>query len=225
MKKRARDSQRSRYYKAVRVLDQFDEKLPEMADINQYLTEVLGRAPITRRYGRTVERHRFNVRDGRGYGIASVIIEENAITFPRRSRSKALVLRVAAYLVHHYASRYLGGGTRTSELSGHGQAWHSWQYCAIVMDLVRYGMGASAADALRAAFTANRVQWTKPATRTLTPEQQARSVEQGKKIGALMRDRKARIRFSKSNPSAVLVDPDTFADEVSESLYQIWRPR
>jgi putative metallohydrolase (TIGR04338 family) len=54
---------------------------------------------------------------------------------------------------------------------------HGWEFCEIYLSLVSRFMGAEAAARLKAAFKAHKARFTKPRTRTLTPEQRATMIE------------------------------------------------
>lgn len=50
--------------------------------------------------------------------------------------------------------------------SEYGHASHGWRFCAIYIDVVRWVIGAEAAEALKASFKRNKVRFTPPVKRT-----------------------------------------------------------
>jgi putative metallohydrolase (TIGR04338 family) len=142
----ARDNQKSRLYKAENVLNEFSERLetvPEMAD---YLTKVMNRAPIQARYGAYLEM-RTEVRDGRGCRRA--LGSRHWIKMPKWARTQFIVL-------HEYAHAL------TIRKFGSLVADHGREYASVYLDLVRFGLGKEAHDALVASFKANRVRYRLP---------------------------------------------------------------
>jgi putative metallohydrolase (TIGR04338 family) len=152
-----RDSQRQRVYNAERILLPLSVPLREVRDIERYITKNMARKAILRRYpdaSRSV-----NVRDGRGtrrpmaYGTRSISI-------PLWARNESIVLHEMAHII---AERHF-----------QGHASHGWQFCAVMLDLVRFCMGNEAHATLLASYNAHKVRYRAPRKRApLTPEQRA----------------------------------------------------
>ncbi len=154
-----RDQQRSKLYKAERIaLETMSSPLPTIKDIELYLNKVFAKAPIQRRFGKYLNRQ-IEVRDGRGRlkagGCAAYI------TIPvgedKWGRHQWVVLHEIAHSI-------------TQRKYGMKPAAHGWQFAAIYLDLVRFGMSKEAHDALKASFKAHKVRFTEKKTRKATPE-------------------------------------------------------
>jgi len=172
-----RDSQRTKVYKAEdsaliplrRPLDGIDEAI-ELAH------RTMLRAGIRSRYGYAANSVSWPVnitasKGGRSWGgresIAlgkhagftdHILLHELAHTI--HARITAMVKRQLRFGKNLY-------GTRTIELAG--GAAHGWQFCQVYLDLVWFGMGRDAYEALKASFKRDKVKWHKP--KELTPEQ------------------------------------------------------
>ncbi len=205
--KRERDSQRARFYKAVKALKPFETKLPEMADIRTFVDRLRTSAPLKRRHY-AVAWH-VEVKDGRGVTRAIGYPSSNEITFPRHDRTNVAVCHCYAYVVAY----------RTNKLG----AWHGWHYCSILLDLVRWGISHEAADALKEAFDKEGVRYAKPVKRKLTKEQKAAAVVKGEKLAVLRKDQLARERFAKEYPEAPVISKTEFGGDW-EDIYRLWRP-
>lgn len=138
-----RDSQRSRVYAADYALHETAPRLETIADINAFVAQVLSKATIQRRYGDHLK-GTITVHDGRGRRAACG--GRDYIKMPAWSRSQALVLHEVAHVI--VERRY-----------GDRVAAHGREFCAIYLDLVRFGMGVQAHDALKGFFQANRVRF------------------------------------------------------------------
>jgi putative metallohydrolase (TIGR04338 family) len=90
------------------------------------------------------------------------------------ARSKKLV-------IIHEIAHFLAG-------AGHG---HDWKFCEIELDLVRHFLGKEAYDTLKASFKKNKVRYTKPVKRNLSPEQRQ-----------ALSDRMAAVRAAKQKSAA-----------------------
>ncbi len=138
-----RDSQKGKLYKAEKILLPISQRLETVPEMEKYLKKVLDRAPIQRRYSRWLGR-KIVVKDGRGcrhaYG------NYNWIKMPRWARSQHIVLHEVAHAL-------------TLRKHGDAVADHGWQYAAIYLDLVKFGMGAEAHDALKASFKQHKVRF------------------------------------------------------------------
>ncbi|UTC29781.1 hypothetical protein BAJUN_01510 [Bajunvirus bajun] len=153
-----RDSQRSKLYKAEGVLRSRAARLETVPDIERFIAKVIARAPIQERYGRWL-RTPIKVKDGRGRSNAGG--HERYITMPLWSRTDHIVLHELAH-------------TLTRRKHGLDVAGHGWQYAAIYLDLVWFGMGREAHDVLKASFKAGKVRFAEPRKRApLTDEAKA----------------------------------------------------
>ncbi|AXQ69237.1 hypothetical protein HOU02_gp488 [Caulobacter phage CcrBL9] len=76
---------------------------------------------------------------------------------PRWARCEHIVLHEVAHSL-------------TIRRHGYHVASHGWQYAAIYLDLVRFGMGVEAHRMLKESFKAHKVRWTPKKTRTASPE-------------------------------------------------------
>lgn len=146
---RERDSQRSKLYKAEKVLESMSARLETVPEMDAFLKKVLSRAPIQARYGRVIQRE-IVVRDGRR--CRNALGGVNWIKMPRWSRTQYIVLHEAAHSI-------------TQRKFGLGVAAHGWQYAGVYLDLVRFGMGPAAGEALKASFKAHKVRFTEPRKR------------------------------------------------------------
>jgi len=152
-----RDTQRSKLYKAEAVLDKFASPIREIADVEKYVARQMKRATIRTRYGTAVDPDRWSlaIKDGRGTRRA-LAYGSHAIGLPLWARKDWVVLRELAHVIHNRLPM-AREGTRRQELSG--GASHGWQFAAIYLDLVRFCMGAEAAEALKASFRKHKVRF------------------------------------------------------------------
>lgn len=140
---RARDSQKSKLYKAEGVLDPISRRLETIPEIQAFLTRVLTKATVQRRYGEYLQGE-IKVRDGRGASIARG--GAHYIKMPKWSRCEHIVLHEIA---HTICTRRHG-----SDVAAHGR-----EYAAIYLDMIRFGMSADAAEKLKESFKENRVRF------------------------------------------------------------------
>lgn len=218
-----RDSQRTKVYNSINAASKAVGKpLGDMNEIHALVAKIQSRATLQRRYGKTLKD--IIIADGRHNRWSHG--DRKGICTPRAERTTIYIARALAYTIsaRHRSSRYkLGAGSRHDELYNPKQAWTGWEYCAILMDIVRYGLGEKEADALLAEFDKRNVKWKKPRERVMTPEQKAKAQIRGRELAAQNRDRKRRLEYVAQNPDAKLLDADTFADEYWETLYRVWR--
>lgn len=217
-----RDSQRKKVHESVRAADDLVGKpLADMRAVDQFVAKIQGRATLKRRYGVSLE----DIRVGDGRGSSWTHGDKRGIVVPTRQRTTIYVLRAMAHTIvaRHRRSAYIGSGERHSELRDFHAAWHGWQYCAILMDLVRYGLGETEANVLKAEFEKRNVRWTKPHKKFLTIEQKEKAKKRGRELAAMNKDRKRRLEYIQLNPEAVLKNADEFEEEYWETLYRIWR--
>jgi len=218
-----RDSQRKKVHAAVAECDKaIHLPLADMTAITRLVTKVASRATLSRRYGKTIEN--IEIRDGRGYSWATGHAKEGWITVPRSHRSAIYVLRAMAYVITgRQKMRYISGGDRKSELGSLDAPWHGWEYCAVLMDLVRYGLGETEGNALKAIFVNKNVSWTKPIVRTMTDEQKDAARIRGERLAAQNYDRKRRAQFADLHPGIVYKTQDEFEDYDMEIMYRVWK--
>lgn len=138
-----RDSQKSKLYKAEKVLEQVSSRLETIAEIEGYINHALNRAPIKSRYSRWTGGH-LMIRDGRGARNATG--GTGAVKFPCWSRTQYIVLHELAHVI---AQRKYG-----VYIAGHGRL-----FCEVYLDLVRFVMGVAAHDLLKESFKTNKVKF------------------------------------------------------------------
>jgi putative metallohydrolase (TIGR04338 family) len=154
---RPRDSQRQRVYNAERALLPLAAPLREVRDVERYIKKNMARKAILRRYPRASLS--VNVRDGRGTRSA-LAYGTHTISLPLWARNEAIALHEMAHIVTNRHFR--------------GQAGHGWEFCAVMLDLVRFCMGTEAHATLLASYKAHKVRYRAPRKRApLTPEQRA----------------------------------------------------
>lgn len=216
-----RDSQRKKVYSAIAtVAKSVGTPLPTMPEVERFVRKVMSRSTLQRRYGLTLTKD-IDVRDGRGKSWATG--DRDMITVPKVQRNTIYVLRAMAYTIGMRYRGFYPTGDRT-DLKNRKAAWHGWEYCAILMDLVRYGLGEEEAKALKAEFSSQNIKWRQTKARAkLNPAASAAAQERGRKVAALMKDRRRRIEFVKKYPDAELASPDEFTDPHWETLYRVFR--
>lgn len=238
--KRERDSQQTRFFKAVGVLSAFGKPLKGMSEVRDFIHR-FDRAPLTRRYGEVVDFRAWpvDIKDGRGYGRACASPSDGWVTFPREDRTTDWVVRTVAFIVASRISRisrvrstsrgrsgFIVWGDRREDFKRENNspliAWHGVKYCAVLMDLTRFMLGEDAAKALKESFDLHGVKWVIRAKRKLTPAQKVVAVERGVKLAALRKDQLARARFAKEFPEAPVVSKELFGGDY-EDLYRMWR--
>lgn len=152
-----RDTQRSKVYKAERVLRQFAKPLPKVADVERFVKKQMARKAITNRYPRATRVTK--VKDGRGRRAACAWAG-HTISIPLWARNDAIVLHEMAHIIVN------------REFWNVDYASHGWRFASVFLDLVRFVMGRDAHDALKASFKEHGVKFNKPrAKRVYTPEQ------------------------------------------------------
>jgi len=213
-----RDSQRSRFYRAFSEIEHHTTTLDSMDDVESFIRSMEWKSQI---YGRAISHTQwpFRIKDGRGYSRANYV--DGYLHFPKRDRDRLTVLRVMAYSVHTRMRSTVEFRQATpSRIVLSGGPWHGWEYCYIVMDLVRHTMGTKVANDLKAAFKKHKVKCKPPMI--LSPENEAAAKARGMALAELLRDRRKRIQFLSTYPDAVVVDVDHF-DDYWETLYGVWK--
>lgn len=143
MTTKERDTQKTKLYRAEKILESYSQRVETIPEIVAYLNKCLARAPIRRRYGAYLKRD-IRVHDGRGRRNACG--DANYIKMPLWSRTQYIVLHEVA----HSICRRMHG----PEVAAHG-----WKYASIYLDLVRFCMGEEAAHYLVAGFRTMHVRW------------------------------------------------------------------
>ncbi|AXQ69791.1 hypothetical protein HOU03_gp476 [Caulobacter phage CcrSC] len=123
-------------------------------DIDAYLQKVINKAPVQARFKRETRRS-FKIKDGRGRRKPAAT--GDYITMPAYGRTQWVALHEFAHVI-------------TIRRHGMATAGHGWQFAAIYLDLVRFGMGVEAHRMLKESFKAHKVRWTPKRTRTASPE-------------------------------------------------------
>ena len=154
---RPRDIQRKKVYDAERALLPIAKPLMEVSDVERYIKKNMARKAILRRYPKASRS--VNVRDGRGTRRA-LAYGTHSISLPLWARNESIVLHEMAHII---AARHF-----------QGHAGHGWEFCAVMLDLVRFCMGTEAHATLLASYKANKVRYRAPRKRApMTPEQRA----------------------------------------------------
>lgn len=167
-----RDQQRSRVYKAEKVLSKFAEPLPKVNDVERYVKEVWKSKRVQNAFPKAVRPyvHGFGqtygseptVKDGRG--IRKAKGHQHWIAIPLWARN--------SYIVTHELAHTITRREHGTKVAGHG-----WQYCEIYLTLVLYMLGREAHDVLKASFKQHRVRFTKPRERKpLSPERREQMI-------------------------------------------------
>jgi putative metallohydrolase (TIGR04338 family) len=164
-KRRPRDQQRSRVYRAedlaMKCLGASNERLEAIEQVQAYVVRLMATEWFRRTYHpRPLY---IQVTDGRGRRSACAM-GSNRICMPRWSRSELVILHEVAHCL--LAVDY----SRSRECGAHG-----WRFAEIYLALVRNRMGTEAERALREAFRKQRVRYTEP--RVITEEERAKMAE------------------------------------------------
>lgn len=152
-----RDQQRSKVYKAEKVLDGKTKKLPTTHDMESYVRKIQSRAVLVKRFGWALTRN-IAVKDGRGRRKACG--GSSYISMPLWSRTEWIVLHEVAHTV-------------TIRLFGFNVSAHGWQYANIYLQLVKSMLGPEMHDLLKESFKKHRVRTSpkqKREKKEVTPE-------------------------------------------------------
>jgi putative metallohydrolase (TIGR04338 family) len=149
---RARDSQRSKVYRAEGFLQKKGPRYETVAEMQAYVDKLTQSAWFRRRWPR-LARNGIEVRDGRGRRIACAQTSwgRAIIKMPLWSRSEAVILHEVA---HHCTDE------------GYGTAmdipWHGWQFASTLHELVAHKMGKEIGDDLKKSFRECKVKFRAP---------------------------------------------------------------
>ncbi len=158
-----RDNQRSKVYKAEKVLWETGKKFVTVAEVEKYIEVVKKKAFVGKRYGAELNRRKINVDDGRG--CRKAFGGPNGIVLPKWARIEPVILHELAHVIQ---ARRFG----FSNVEAHG-----WEFCDIFLNLVQGVLGKEARDILQKSFKENKVRFKKKTKRTLTPEQRQALLE------------------------------------------------
>lgn len=156
---RPRDSQRSKVY-AIRDFGsdipnpRFDVLVP---DLQNEVNRIMRSAYLDRRYGS--RRIALWVEDGRGRRSACADIHGGVLKFPRWSRDQLTICHEIAHVLTHV--KY-----------GRNAAWHGWEFCSTLLDVVHSARGAEAEQALKSRFREGKVRFSQPRKRQPMSEEQ-----------------------------------------------------
>jgi len=156
-----RDSQRSKVYTAEKEALRPDEvgqsgksgnkSFQTIEEVEAYLRWLIQRAPIQRRYKRELYA-RVYLKAGKGAHATA-----HVITIPKWGRTMDVACHELAHVI-------IGRHYPRDNVQSHGR-----EYCKVYLDLVRFGIGAEAEEALKQSFRRHRVKFTKATTRAVAP--------------------------------------------------------
>ncbi len=138
---RVRDQQRSRVYKAERVLCYYDRKFETIHETRTYVKKLTTSAWFNRR---RLDREEVQVADGRGTRKAFAY-GNHTINLPRWARREKMILHELAHIL------------LSSNLSL--EAAHGREFCRAMLALVKHQMGIDAYNELKAAYKKHRVKY------------------------------------------------------------------
>jgi len=217
-----RDSQKSKLYKAEKVLEQVSNRLETLAEIEAYINLALNRAPIKSRYSRWTGGH-LMILDGRGATFARG--GQRIVKFPRWSRTQYIVLHELAHVI---AQRKYG-----VYIAGHGRL-----FCEVYLNLVRFVMGVAAHDLLKASFKEHKVKFRPKRGTTpkvlpgwslmpptvkpkFAPKPKVRTVDKDyQEFRALIR--KHGFTYTKSSDGYIEIPPSTIFPHGFTTLHHSW---
>lgn len=165
-KGRARDSQRSKYWASICVMETVARSLSER-EITNLLLSVHDRAFLLRRYRPALSRP-FEIKLLGG----KLIARRDLINIPKAHYTDWNVVTKVARLISY-------------RLDPRAEwAWYGWQFCAVLLDVTQALMGREAMLILKESMRSHRVRWKPKATRTVTPEmierlKKARALQEG----------------------------------------------
>lgn len=148
---RARDSQRSKYWKATAPMDGVARKLTP-GETKRLALSIKDRAYLARRYPDAHLSWNFSIELKGG----KLQAKKYHLNIPMTCHTDWDVARIVARMVFYRRDPY------------EQWAWYGWEYCAILVDVVHALMGKSAAKILTESMRANRVRWKPKATRKVT---------------------------------------------------------
>lgn len=169
----ARDTQRTKMYRAERTMKSHREDLMGLRDAELFAFRVVDSdlfKSLTRPRWHSIG---VRVTDGRARQSACAVGKAE-IRLPRWARSKLVILHELAHIAMARAGHEF-------------EAAHGWRFCSTQLRLVRRFMGVAAHDELRAAFREHKVKYKEP--RKLSPEALARMRERGLALAAAKRAR------------------------------------
>jgi putative metallohydrolase (TIGR04338 family) len=153
-----RDSQRQKVYDAEAETEH-GKRFTTVKECQIYVDRVLARKRLQTKLAKRVA-IRITVHPGHGHrqATASFIGRERVIQAPIWARTELTLL-------HEIAHHVVG-------LSHH----HDWEFCRVLLILVREMLGAETERHLKAGYRARKVRFAPPRTRQLTPAQREAAV-------------------------------------------------
>lgn len=134
---RARDNQRSKVYKAERLHTEFEKhRIEDIKEVKKFVYKTLALKSVSKYWTPKPK-----IKDGRGCRRATG--SARALTFPKWSRTKMVILHELAHAVtpSHYA-------------------WHGKEFCANFYYLVKVAMGKDSAHELAMKYNECNVDFT-----------------------------------------------------------------
>lgn len=148
--KRDRDSQRAKFWSAIKILGEYDRKL-DGDEVERQVKRFRANAFLARRYPDLAD-DPLAVRHGGRKGSGAYFIQVNK---PGCTASELVYL----------LARVLFNRTDTGK-----PAWYGWEFAEQYLDATRVIMGKGVHDLLQARMKALRVRYAPKAKRTVTPE-------------------------------------------------------
>lgn len=140
----ARDSQRSKVYKAEHMLMEHSQNGMSIEDVREFVDKIMDSNWLDGKYPRAYGYGKVIVKDGRGRRKAGGCFAY--ITMPKWSRSRLVVLHELAHSIteRQYGCRFI--------------APHGREYCSIFISLTRRWMSKDVGRRLKVAFRLCRVK-------------------------------------------------------------------
>lgn len=145
---RARDSQRSRWWKAfyesIGNSENYSGKPMPLPDVQRVVNRIMNSKRFLKKYPQPTTRS-ITVLDG---------ISRGPVGHTIRIRKRE---RVLPYIAVH-----LAWGLLRSNYNWRTEPYHGWRFASIVLDLVTWTMGSEKAALLKAAYKSNKVKFRPP---------------------------------------------------------------
>lgn len=160
--KQARDSQRSKLYKAERaVWKEHGKPLPTVPDIDRYLDALYASKRFAKAFPKAVWWKRPRVTDGRGRRAACAV-GTHTLKIPVWARNSFVVIHELAHVITlvYYAGNF--------------PASHGWQFAMVYLELIRITHGRKAHADLKQSFRQHRVKFKAPRAKRVLSDAQRR---------------------------------------------------